>query len=122
MGANVAGVSALCDGAVGVWSAVRIDLLWAIVFVVVFALLALHAGPNLGPDTDAVANLDSAHFRANFDGLADDLMTNAEGKRDLAPATSDAVDIGAADTAALDLDVDVVVFEGLGLELVVVRN
>jgi hypothetical protein len=120
--ADVAGIAALCDGAVGVRSAVRVDLLWAIVFVVVFALLALHAGPNLGPNTDAVANFDRAHFRADFDGLADNLMTYAEGKRDLAPTASDAVDIGAANTAALDLDVDVVVFEGLRLELLVVRS
>jgi hypothetical protein len=49
-------------------------------------------------------------------------VTDAEGERDLAPAASDAVDIGAADTTALDLDVDVVFFKGLGFELIVVRN
>jgi hypothetical protein len=47
----------------------------------------------------------------------------ANGKREvlLAPASADGVDVTAADTAALDLDIDIVVTERLGLELVLVE-
>jgi hypothetical protein len=37
------------------------------------------------------------------------------------PVTTDGVDIAGADTAALDLDVNVVVAEGLGVELLLVE-
>ena len=48
-------------------------------------------------------------------------VTDGKGKVLLAPSSADGVDVAAADTAALDLDVDVVVTEGLGLEFVLVE-
>jgi outer membrane protein W len=48
-------------------------------------------------------------------------VANGEGEVLLAPSSGDGVDITAADTAALNLDIDVVVAERLGLELVLVE-
>lgn len=55
--------------------------------------------------------------RIGYSDLANDLMPNADWQRALAPAAVDGVDIGAADTAALDGNVNVTVLEGLELEL-----
>lgn len=44
-------------------------------------------------------------------------MTDAEGEVLLAPAAGDGVKVAAADAAGFDLDVDIVVFEWLGLVL-----
>jgi hypothetical protein len=117
MSADVGRVPALRNGAVWIWGAVGVDLLGAIVLVVALALLAFHAGLNLCSNTDAVTDLDCGNLGSNLDGLANDLMTDAQGERHLTPTASDAVDVGAADTAAFDFDVDIIVFEGLGFEL-----
>lgn len=44
-------------------------------------------------------------------------MTDAEGEVLLAPAAGDSVQVAAADSAGFNLDVDIVVFEWLGLVL-----
>lgn len=95
----------------------RTNLVWAIVLVVAFALRALQAGPDLSTDADTVALLDGLDLGADLDGLADDLVADADGQRCTTPAAVDCVNIATADTAALDLDVDVVVAEDLGFEL-----
>lgn len=92
------------------------DLVRAIVLIVALALLALETGPDLGADTDTVALLDGLDGLADLDGLAYDLVSHTDGQGCATPTTVDGVDIGAADTAALDLDVDVVVAEDFGLE------
>ena len=91
--------------------------MWAIILVVTRALLALHARPDLGSNTDAVSHLAPGHLIANLDSMTNDLVADANGKRDSAPAAGEGVNIGAADTAALDLDVDVVGSEPLSFEL-----
>lgn len=48
-------------------------------------------------------------------------MADGKGEVLLAPTSGDGVHVAAADTAALDLDIDVVVAERLGLELVLVE-
>ena len=48
-------------------------------------------------------------------------MSNSKRELLLAPTAADGVDIATADTTALDLDIDVVVTEGLGLEFVLVE-
>lgn len=54
---------------------------------------------------------------------AGSVLTMSDNQRELllSPATRDSVDVTAADTAALDLNVDIVVTKGLGVELVLVE-
>lgn len=73
----------------------------------------------------AIADLDGSDLVADLDGLADDLVADTDGQGSLAPAAVDGVHIAATDTACLDLDVDISVFEFLWLELhnrIVVSN
>lgn len=44
-------------------------------------------------------------------------MSNSNRRGRVTPTASDGVDVGTANTTALDLDVDIVVSEFLGLEL-----
>jgi hypothetical protein len=90
---------------------------WAVVLVIALALLALQARPDLSSNTDTVSDLDAGHLVADLDSMANDLMANADRKRNFTPTTGDGMNIRAADTAALDLDVDVVWAELLGFEL-----
>lgn len=73
MSPNVRGVAPL-ENDVGPrpLSAVSIDLVLAIGFVVILALLAVETGPDLGADADALALLDGGHLWADFDRPADD--------------------------------------------------
>ena len=89
-----------------------------VVLIIRLAKLALQAGADLGSHSNAVSNLDRGHFVADFDGLANDFMTDTDWERAVTPAAGDCVDIGAADPAAFDLDVDVAVFELLRFELI----
>ena len=88
-----------------------------VVLVVRLAKLALQTGTDLSTNTNTVSNLDGCHLVADFDSLADDFVTDTDWERAFAPAASDGMDIGAADSAALNLDVDVTVFELLRFEL-----
>ena len=91
--------------------------MWAVVLIITLALLALEAGPDLSSNTDPVSNLAAGHLVANLDCMANNLVANTDGQRNFTPASIDAVDVGAADTAALNLDVDVVGAELLRFEL-----
>ena len=91
--------------------------MWAVVLVITRALLALQARPDLSPNTDTISDLAAGHLVANLDSMANDLMANADGKRGSSPAAINCVNIRATDTAALDLDVDVVGPELLRFEL-----
>jgi hypothetical protein len=91
--------------------------MWAVILVVALALLALQARPNLRSNTDTVPNLDAGHLVADLDSMANDLVSNADGKRNLAPASRNGVNIRGAHPAALDLDVDVVGAELLRFKL-----
>ena len=71
----------------------------------------------MGTDTDTIADLDRLDVFADLYGLADDFVTNADGEWAVAPASIDGVDVRAADSAAVNGDVDIAVFEGLELEL-----
>lgn len=89
----------------------------AVVLVVGLADLALETGLDLSADTDTVANFTGRHFVANLDHFPNDFMTHANGQWAFAPAASDCMDVGAADTACFDLNVDVAILEWLRLEL-----
>ena len=90
---------------------------WAVVLIVALTLLALQARPDLSSNTDTISDLAAGHFVSHLDSMADDLVTNANGQWDFPPTSINAVDVRAADTTALDLDVDVVGPEFLGFEL-----
>lgn len=92
-------------------------LLLAVRLVVLLALRAVQAGRDLRTNADAVANLDGRHLGADLDGRSDDFMAGNDGVVLVAPAARHGVEVGAADAAACDLDIDVVVAKRLGLEL-----
>ena len=89
----------------------------AVVLIVGFAILALQARGNLSANTDTVANLHGRHLVTDFDGFANNLMSDTEGQWCFAPATRDAVDVRTTDPAGVDLDVDISVTEWLRFEL-----
>ena len=89
----------------------------AVIFVVRLADLALETCPDLGADTHPVSDLDGRHLGADLDGLADNLVSDAERQMRCSPSAGDGVDITAADATGMNLDVDVVVLKGLWLEL-----
>ena len=93
-----------------------------VVLIIRLAKLAFQAGADLGTDSNAVSDLDGGHLVADLDGLANDFMTNADWKRAITPTAIDCVDIGAADPAAFNLDVDVAVFELLRFELILLSG
>lgn len=93
----------------------------AIVFVLALADIALQASPDFSADADPVSLLDERHSLADSDGFAYDLVADAEWSLEIAPATGEGVYVGAADTAALNLDVDIVVFKWLGCQLLLLE-
>lgn len=95
------------------------DVALAVLFDARRALLAvrLQAGAVLRADADAVADFDAPlDFGADAHGFADDFVADADGILGLAPAGADGVNVTTADTGVGDLDVDVGLLKGLGLE------
>ena len=91
--------------------------MWAVVLIVILAVITLQARPNLSSYAHSVADLDCLNFVADCDRMTDDLMTDAYRQGSFAPTSVDQVYIAAADTTAFDLDIDVVVAELLWFEL-----
>lgn len=113
----------MADSTVGVLSTIGIDLVRAVVLVIRFAVLACQIGSNLCADTCSVSDFEVLDFRADFDDFANDLVAYAEGKWDVfAPAAGDGVDVRGADTAGVDGNIYVMVFELLEGHLVVVSE
>lgn len=81
--------------------------------------LGLQTAASLRADTDAIADLDAALLRRprpDAHGAADDLVADDAGVVGRVPARPEGVDVGEADAAVGDLDVDVVFSEGFGFE------
>ena len=57
----------------------------AVVLLIRLAVDAVQVGADLSTNTNSVADLDSLHIFANLDGLADDLVADADGQWALAP-------------------------------------
>jgi len=91
------------------------------------AVLALETGPDLSTHTSSITFLQCSDLRPNLDDLTNDFVTDTDWCGSITPPSSDGVNIRTADTAALDLDVDIVVakllwFEFLLLELLVLSQ
>jgi hypothetical protein len=83
-----------------------------------FAVVACQVGTLLSTNTGAVANLELGDFRTNLDNLANDLVSYAERQRNvLSPSAGDRVDIGSANTARINGDIDIVILELLERQL-----
>lgn len=89
----------------------------AVILLIRFAEFALQTCLDLSTDANTVSHLDSGHLVSNLDGFANDFMTDTDGQWAFSPASSDGVDIGATDTTAFNLNVDVAVFEWFRFEL-----
>lgn len=96
-------------------SAIGVNLLCAVRLVVVLALSALEARVDLGANTDALADLNQADLGANLEDLADNLVADGQRVWAVTPVAVDGVLVAGADTAGLDLDVDIVVAKGTRL-------
>jgi len=78
----------------------------------------LQARGVLRADADTVADFDASFdLGTDADGLADDFVTDTDGVFGLSPSGADGVDITTADTGVGDFDIDIGLFERLGLEL-----
>lgn len=110
---DVRAVATLSDvTSVHVLLAPGIDLVSAVGLVVVLALLALEAAVNLSTDTDTLADLCESDLVTDANDLADDLVADSKRVRARAPVTVDLVHVTGADTAALNLNVDILWVEG----------
>lgn len=101
----------------GVGSSVSVNLVFAVGFVVVVALTALAARPNLGTDTNTLANLSEGDLGSDAENLADDLVSNSQRIGAVTPVAANSVPVTGTNTTALDLDVDIIVAKGAGLPL-----
>jgi len=105
---NMAGVTALRDGTIGIRCAVGIDLMGAIILISILAEIALKASSYLSTNAYSISNLHSGDLVANSNGLANDFVADADGKRCLSPSTCNCVNIRSADTTSILL----VILEG----------
>lgn len=115
---DMAGIATLGDSAVWIWGSVSVDLVGAVVLLVRFALCASQIGCDLRANTSSVSNLEVLDLGSHLHDSANDLVTNAEREWDvLAPATSDCVDVGCADTTSINGNIDIILFKLLERKL-----
>jgi len=93
----------------------------AIVFICALTLRALEAGPHLSANADSVASLDALNIVSHLDGLAYNLMADTQWALVLSPTARDSVDVRAAHTAGLDLNIDVIGAKWLGRQLILME-
>lgn len=104
------------ESGVKVISAIGVNLVLAVGLVVILALTAVHTGPNLGTGADTVSNLGESDLVAYTEDLADNLVADSKRVRAGTPVSADGVAITGANTAALNLNVDIVFTKGTRLE------
>lgn len=89
---------------------------WAVVLVFMLALLALPTAEALSANAHPVAHFDVFDAIADLDCLANDLVADGQRIRHGTPSAGDGVEVRSADTAGINLDVNVIVAEILQLE------
>lgn len=109
------------ETSIEVVSAIGVDLVLTVGLIVVLALVALKTRPDLGTSTDTVTDLCESDLITNTENLANNLVAYSERIRAATPVAADGVTITGADTAALDLDVDIVLAKGTGLKRVLLE-
>lgn len=93
----------------------------AVRLIVILALPALEARPNLRTNTNTLTNLGERHLGPDLENLADNLVADGERVWAATPIAANGVQVTGADTAALNLDVDVVVAKGPGIPRVLFK-
>jgi len=96
-----------------VWGTVCVDHLRAVVLLVTLAVDALSAGTDLSTNTDSLALLELGNLVTDSEDLADNLVSDTERERSVAPSTSNGVNVRSANSAGIDRDIDIVLLEGL---------
>ena len=104
------------EPSVKVIRAISINLILTVGLVVVLALTAVLARPNLRTSTNTITDLGEGDLVAYAENLADNLVADSERVRAGTPVAADGVTITGADTTALDLDVNIVLAKGTRLE------
>lgn len=89
----------------------------AVILVVALTLRTLQAGPNLSSYAYTVSDLHTSDGGADLYCLTNNFVANTNGGGCISPPSRDSVHIRAADTAALDFDINIMVIELLWLEL-----
>jgi len=87
------------------------------ILLVCLADIACQIRADLCANAHAVTNFDSLNFAARLDHSANDLVTNTKRHWGLTPSARDCVDIATTDSASVNGDIDVILLEGLQLEL-----
>jgi len=128
---------------VGPHSTIGIELVHTVRFIVIFALLALQTRVALRANADSLSGLDECDFWSNTERRANNFcfscqlptssnsystkmrtldgkhtMPYTERKMLLPPPSRYGMQVARTNTASLDLDIDIVVAEGLWLELI----
>lgn len=86
MCADIVGISAMSLAPILVRRVVGVDHVRAVVLVGILTLGALETSPDLRADANAVALLDLLDVLADFDSLANDFVSYAEGTFVFTPA------------------------------------
>jgi len=112
----------LGDSAIFVLGTVGVDLIRTVVFLIGLAVITAQVGSNLCTNTNTIADLDVFHLVTNLDGTTDDFVSDTKRKGSFSPAASDRVNIGTADTTCVNGNIDIIFFECLELELLLVEG
>jgi hypothetical protein len=122
MHTSVRRITTLClESGVKVISAIGVNLILTVGLIVILALTAVQTRPDLGTSTDTVADLCERDLVTNTKNLANDLVANSKRVRAFTPVSADGMAITGANTAALDLDVYIVLAKGTGLKRVLLE-
>ena len=85
--------------------------------MICFADIAGQICADLCANSNTITNFDRLYFVASLYHFANDFMANAKGHRCFTPSARDFVDITATDSTSVDSNIDIILLEGLQLEL-----
>src|ERR1700753_3130283 len=118
----MARVSTLAYCAIWVGMTVGVKCVWAVVFLISFAIHTCQICGNLCSYADSIANFDILDVGAYTDGFADDLVPDSKRRWKVAPAASYGVYIGSTHAACINSNVNVVIFKFLKRQLAIISD